>query len=234
MAIVLIIHDGDKSTKVKLTARPIIVGRSSKCAVKIDDGMCSGQHCAFVVGKDFRVLVKDLDSTNGTFVNDCKVMDTHLMLDDILKIGDCEISIERSDLSPKEKAALTRDEPTSHIKFMNLPSEKKKSIKPSQVVRANNKKAEEDGKTIVQKSQTAASDSTASISNDPNRKEKIKKRIAKISTPSTTTIESERQIDLEESSGKTKMIQIDTNLKKKKKKKKKESFGSKIKNVFKK
>jgi pSer/pThr/pTyr-binding forkhead associated (FHA) protein len=240
MAIVLIIQDGDQVSKVKLTAKPVVFGRSSKCAVKINDGMCSGQHCAFVVNQHFRVLVKDLESTNGTFLNDCKIMDSHLMLDDVVKIGDCEIFIDPSELSPKEKKILTRDEPTSQIKFVNLPSERK-TVKPSQVVRAKKlAQVEEEAKTVVQKvapkqakpvQEKKEKPAALEKSREQKRIERLKekaKKFGKGAGGDLPGIESERQIDLEESSGNTQMIKISKPTKKKK------SLGSKIKGVFKK
>ncbi|WP_127715627.1 FHA domain-containing protein [Halobacteriovorax sp. HLS] len=226
MPIVLIIREGETIRKAKLTSRPLLLGRSSKCAVQIADGMCSGQHCAFIVNQQSRVLVKDLDSTNGTFLNDCKIMDSHLMIDDVIKIGECEIYIDPSELSPKEKKVLTRDEPTSQIKFVNLTPEKKKGIKPSEVVKAR--------KEQEQQRQDASHKEELERPKQLNREEALKQRIAnKVKNRSTVSntqvgLESERQIDLEESTGSTKMIKID------RPKKSKKSLGSKIKGIFKK
>jgi len=47
----------------------IVVGRSRECDVWVDDTRVSKKHAAFEAGKkDF--LLRDLGSTNGTFVND--------------------------------------------------------------------------------------------------------------------------------------------------------------------
>jgi pSer/pThr/pTyr-binding forkhead associated (FHA) protein len=212
MAIVLIIREGGTTKKVRLTSKPLIAGRSSKSPLQINDGLCSGQHCAFVINKDSRVLVKDLESTNGTFLNDCKIMDSHIMLDDVIKIGECEISIDRDELTTKEKKQLTRDEPTSRIKFVNLdPS--KKNIKPSEALRAK-------------KEALAKAEKEKAL----QKEERLKKRAKKLlkAKEKETTLASERTIDLEESSGSTKMIKIG------KPKKNKKSLANKIKGVFKK
>lgn len=263
MAIVLIIQDGDKTSRIKLTSRPIIVGRSSKCDIKIDDDMCSGKHCAFKLNANFKVLAKDLESTNGTFLNDGKIMDSHLMLDDILKIGNCEISIDRSELSIKEKQILTRDEPTAHIKFVNLPTERKK-VKPSQVIRA--KKEADEAKQASQKlpakkpsPPVPPKQEVPKKPTDPAKakqaKEPVKKPTPEDQQTNTKTMSlkdriaakgknlgksasvevadnlSERQIDLEESSGATKMIKLE---KPGIASKGKNSLKSKLKKVFKK
>jgi pSer/pThr/pTyr-binding forkhead associated (FHA) protein len=237
MAIVLIIQDGDNSSRIKLTSRPIIVGRSSKCDIKINDDMCSGKHCAFKLNANFKVLAKDLESTNGTYLNDGKIMDTHLMLDDVLKIGSCEIFIDRSELSPKEKQTLTRDEPTAHIKFVSLPTERKK-VKPSQVIRARRESQTPNLGSAPQNKEALKKDTPSIKPNEeqpPKKKQvntqtmSLKERIAaKGKNLGKSSVEvsenpSERQIDLEESSGATKMIKLD-----------KPSLRSKLKKVFKK
>ncbi len=251
MPVLLIVKENGEERSFKLTSQPLVLGRSSKCHIQIQDQMCSGKHCAFKLNQQFKVLVKDLESTNGTYLNDCQIMDSHLMLDDIIKIGNCEIYIERSELSPRERAILTRDEPTAQIKFMDLPSNNK-ALKPSQVVRAKQagqtprtsqapKKLfpekpreavpapKENTKTPEEKVQKSG---TASVS--------LKERIAakgkkfKDAQPATQIEPSnERQIDLEESSGDTQFIKIDKPSTTKGKKEK-TSFASKLKKVFKK
>ncbi|WP_044557730.1 FHA domain-containing protein [Halobacteriovorax marinus] len=264
MAVLLIIREENEERRVKLTAQPLILGRSSKCHVQIKDQMCSGKHCAFKLNQQFKVLVKDLESTNGTYLNDCQIMDTHLMLDDVLKIGNCEIFIDRSELSPKEKAILTRDEPTAQIKFMDLPSSQR-TVKPSQVVRAKQQaqqgakpgskpvpKApkkffpESEEKTMVAKKpvpkQEPVKKPQAPEGTNTNTNTSLKERLAqkaknlnqKKSAPQVE-VSNERQIDLEESSGDTQFIQLDKGDKSSPgDKKKKSSLASKLKKVFKK
>ncbi|GEM_PF-598958 len=252
MPVHLIIRENNQDKRVKLTSRPLVLGRSSKTHIQIEDQMCSGKHCAFKLTDQFKVLVKDLESTNGTYLNDCQIMDSHLMLDDILKIGECEIFIDHAGLSPKEKAFLTRDEPTAQIKFVDLPSNKK-VVKPSQVVRAK-QKAQQSQKPQVSKSpkkffpdsDQAKAASTpkkpveSQSTDNTNTKSSLKDRIAakgkKISQKkpeSNTGVSNERQIDLEESSGETQFIKLDDSTTPGKKKEK-QSFASKIKKAFKK
>ena len=240
MPVLLIIRENDEERSVKLTSQPLVLGRSSKCHIQIQDQMCSGKHCAFKLNQQFRVLVKDLESTNGTYLNECQIMDTHLMLDDVIKIGECEIFIDRSELSPKEKAALTRDEPTQQIKFVDLPSNKK-VLKPSQVVRAKQaqqekkvapkKEAPPEKKQVIKKSEAETKTGTSSLKDRIAAKGKnLKDKKPEPQTPPSN----ERQIDLEESSGDTQFIKIDRPSLSSKKGKEKSSFASKIKKAFKK
>ena len=227
MAIVLIIREDETSRRVKLTARPLIAGRSSKSPLRINDALCSGQHCAFVISNEFRVLVKDLESTNGTFLNDCKIMDSHIMLDDIIKIGECEILIDPSELTPKEKRHLTRDEPTSKIKFVSLKPEAK-LLKPSEALRA---KANKEAQELLKQTREPKKEPKNELSREEIIKQRVTSKAKSLSNSNKADIESpssERTIDLEESSGATKMIKIG------KTKKAKKSLASKIKGVFKK
>lgn len=243
MPVLLVIRENDEEKRVKLTAQPLILGRSSKSHIQIQDQMCSGKHCAFKLNQQFRVLVKDLESTNGTYLNDCQIMDSHLMLDDIIKIGNCEIFIDRSELSPKEKAILTRDEPTAQIKFVDLPS-KKKVVKPSQVVRAKQQAAKssqskaspkkffpekEEAKTVVAKIKSPETPIKKEETNTGLKERLAKKGKSLKKGDASLDVSNERQIDLEESSGDTKLIKLDKGTGKKK-----TSLASKIKKAFKK
>ena len=57
--------------KISLTSR-ITIGRSSSCDVVIDDMLVSREHSEIQQIKS-SFYIKDLDSRNGTFVNDEKV-----------------------------------------------------------------------------------------------------------------------------------------------------------------
>jgi pSer/pThr/pTyr-binding forkhead associated (FHA) protein len=57
--------------KITLTSK-IIIGRSSRCDVVIDDMLVSREHAEIQQIKT-AFFIKDLESRNGTFVNDKKV-----------------------------------------------------------------------------------------------------------------------------------------------------------------
>jgi pSer/pThr/pTyr-binding forkhead associated (FHA) protein len=48
----------------------IVVGRSRECDVWVDDSRVSKKHAAFEPSKKGEIVLHDLGSTNGTFVND--------------------------------------------------------------------------------------------------------------------------------------------------------------------
>lgn len=70
-------------------------GRSSRSDFVIDAPLVSRLHCRFSVSADGQVEVKDLDSTNGTWVNGEPVKQAALSEGAVLKIGRAELMLER-------------------------------------------------------------------------------------------------------------------------------------------
>ena len=86
-ACLVVIYGQEMGRRVRVTTEPLIIGRSPKCAVQIDQESVSRNHCEIrLEGGDF--LVRDLGSTNGTYVNDNLVDgDGRLRHGDQLKVG---------------------------------------------------------------------------------------------------------------------------------------------------
>jgi pSer/pThr/pTyr-binding forkhead associated (FHA) protein len=60
---------------------------------RVDDPNVSRRHAA-IFWDEGRIVVQDLDSTNGTMVNGYPVTSTVLKPNDVVVIGDCRISVE--------------------------------------------------------------------------------------------------------------------------------------------
>ena len=69
-----------------ISEEPIMVGRSPECDVQLADDCVSRMHCRVVSGKE-GVVISDLDSTNGTYVNGTAVTARILKDADRVKIG---------------------------------------------------------------------------------------------------------------------------------------------------
>ena len=91
MSVVLVIDSPDGVTKKVLGSKALTLGRSSSCDMKLSDSMVSGKHLSISIGRDGKTLVKDLETTNGTFINGSKIMEAHLFLDDEITIGEIVI-----------------------------------------------------------------------------------------------------------------------------------------------
>jgi two-component system cell cycle response regulator len=86
-AALVVIHGEDLGRKYDLGEDDLMIGRSSKCDVEVDQDSVSRNH-ARVRHDGSRVVVEDLGSTNGTFVNDEQIDGEHRLRNgDFIKIG---------------------------------------------------------------------------------------------------------------------------------------------------
>jgi serine/threonine protein kinase len=70
-----------------------VLGRSSKCDVIVRAADVSKQHCQILVEPD-RVVVEDLGSANGTYVNDRPIQQARLRHGDRLRVADHEFDVQ--------------------------------------------------------------------------------------------------------------------------------------------
>ncbi len=90
----------------ELSETSILVGRSESCDIQITEGHPSREH-ARVAERDGAVLVQDLHSTNGTFVNNQKIATSAVLsVGDVVKFGDESFSVQS--LTEPEATVLMR------------------------------------------------------------------------------------------------------------------------------
>src|SRR2546430_2607054 len=70
------------------------IGRSTGAELMLDAPLVSRLHCQ-LSANDEAVEVKDLDSTNGTFVNDRRITSAKLHPGDRLKVGRVELKVSK-------------------------------------------------------------------------------------------------------------------------------------------
>ena len=70
------------------------MGRTPRADFIVDAALVSRVHCRITAGRD-RLEVEDLQSTNGTFVNDRRVEKGHLADGDRLRIGRVELTVHK-------------------------------------------------------------------------------------------------------------------------------------------
>jgi len=75
-------------TRYTLSETPIVLGRASDCDIRINDHSVSRRHARIQPGADGYYAV-DLQSTNGTYVNDIPASMYKLKDGDYLRIGNC-------------------------------------------------------------------------------------------------------------------------------------------------
>jgi pSer/pThr/pTyr-binding forkhead associated (FHA) protein len=84
MSMRLIAMDGGPD--VPLAAGPVVVGRHPACDAWVGSMLVSRRHCC-LAGSGGEVLVRDLGSTNGTWINGRRVESGRLRPGDELAIG---------------------------------------------------------------------------------------------------------------------------------------------------
>jgi diguanylate cyclase (GGDEF)-like protein len=75
-------------TRYPLGERPMVLGRGNDCDIRINDHSVSRRHARIQPGSDGYYAV-DLQSTNGTFVNDVPATLCRLKDGDYLRVGNC-------------------------------------------------------------------------------------------------------------------------------------------------
>jgi two-component system cell cycle response regulator len=75
-------------TRYPLSDTPVVIGRGNDCDIRINDHSVSRRHARVQPGADGYYAV-DLQSTNGTFVNDVPASICKLKDGDYLRVGNC-------------------------------------------------------------------------------------------------------------------------------------------------
>lgn len=103
MAFVKILTGSEKAKKIQIDRDEIIMGRDSSNVVPLEDVAASGRHCAIVRdGRKF--TLHDLDSTNGTRLNDVRITEYRLSPKDVITVGATQILFDGDDIEADELA----------------------------------------------------------------------------------------------------------------------------------
>ncbi|HET9833464.1 MAG TPA: FHA domain-containing protein [Vicinamibacterales bacterium] len=90
--------DGDSWTFRMAPGTIKTIGRAPRADFVVEAALVSRLHCR-LTATDSAIDVVDLDSTNGTYINNQRVRNGTLSTGDRLKIGRVEMTIDRQDLS---------------------------------------------------------------------------------------------------------------------------------------
>lgn len=83
---------------------PITIGRSPTANVSIGDPSISRRHCQLTLDSQGALIVRDLESMNGTYVDDSRVTKAVLKPGDIIRIGALTLRVEWTDESAIESS----------------------------------------------------------------------------------------------------------------------------------
>lgn len=71
----------------------VVIGRSAQCNIQLHDQHVSGKH-AVVRRGEVGLVIEDLDSSNGLFVNEQKVKRAVLVNNDEIRIGESVLQVK--------------------------------------------------------------------------------------------------------------------------------------------
>jgi len=124
----LVLNPGSASLSV-FDLKPDVnsIGRDACNDLMLSDASVSGAHCEIIVTGE-TVLLRDLDSTNGSFINGSRVKEAHLASGQTIRIGNVEVVIliapvfEACDSGalPSEQTMATKGAPIARKRRRNV------------------------------------------------------------------------------------------------------------------
>jgi two-component system, cell cycle response regulator len=87
-ACLIVIYGPDLGRRINLNRPQFIIGRSSKADIRIDQEAVSRNHCK-IINPGNAILLRDLGSKNGTYVNDAMIDEYVLRDGDLIMVGHC-------------------------------------------------------------------------------------------------------------------------------------------------
>ncbi|MBL7684706.1 MAG: sigma 54-interacting transcriptional regulator [Deltaproteobacteria bacterium] len=104
-----VIGGPDKDKKMDLERKPLRIGKKEDNDFVLEDNAVSRHHLMIELRGDSFVL-KDLDSTNGSFINDMRVREAYLSPGDVIGLGNTQIEFisfdEKIQIEPSTKTAF--------------------------------------------------------------------------------------------------------------------------------
>lgn len=104
-----ILHGSNAGKEVKIPTPKCLIGRGDDCHLKPQSDAISRKHCV-IITTDSEVVVRDLNSRNGTFVNGERVGEESLLLTgDQLRVGPLEFEMVIEHTAAKAKRPKVSD-----------------------------------------------------------------------------------------------------------------------------
>jgi pSer/pThr/pTyr-binding forkhead associated (FHA) protein len=103
----VLLSEGFTGRTYELKTDKTTVGRVSDNAFEIPEASVSSHHCE-IFQRGGEVVVKDLGSTNGTFINGEKIDEAALKPGQILRVGMIEMRLESGEPTPSTTAATKK------------------------------------------------------------------------------------------------------------------------------
>ncbi len=91
-----VVEGPSKGKKMDLSGKTIRIGKRETNDLMVEDKTVSRNHLEIVAAED-SYLLRDLESTNGTFINDIRVKEAYLSPGDVIRLGNTRIEFSAFD-----------------------------------------------------------------------------------------------------------------------------------------
>lgn len=138
MAKFVMMMDGAFLGEYPLDKKRLVIGRLPQCDIQIDNLAVSGQH-AVVSKKRSKLVIKDLESTNGTYINGQRVLEEQVLGHaDVVEIGKYKLKYVDQDAVPDKSVMIEKTVLVQSLKDKAKPSAKvpvePDTIKPASAI----------------------------------------------------------------------------------------------------
>jgi predicted component of type VI protein secretion system len=116
MKVKLVVVQGKpEGMQIPLQGSQFVIGRDPKCNLRPNNDLVSKVHCAFLLGED-ALSLKDLKSTNGTFVNGKKIDGQVSLKDgDLVKVGTLVFAVQ---IEAEKKASVQSEDGDDALQWL--------------------------------------------------------------------------------------------------------------------
>jgi predicted component of type VI protein secretion system len=121
MAEIKVLTGNIKGKRFPIDRDKVGIGRSSDNVICAEDPAMSSHHCA-VFRDGRRYTLKDLNSTNGTYLNGVKITENRLGPKDIFSVGATEFQIDGDDID----TAMAM--PMAHTQVISRPTDAARAV----------------------------------------------------------------------------------------------------------
>jgi pSer/pThr/pTyr-binding forkhead associated (FHA) protein len=121
----IVTTNGKTIEEFEFKERKVTLGRSNICDVVIYNEFASKFHALLILYADALILV-DLNSSNGTFVNSVRVSSTILRSHDIISLADYRIKVLDAPEPGSDQASMAAASDTSKMKTLDEVRREKK------------------------------------------------------------------------------------------------------------
>jgi pSer/pThr/pTyr-binding forkhead associated (FHA) protein len=105
LSLVVSVPSGSNGKTIPITRSPFLIGRDPKCQLRPSSALVSNRHCSLEIQGD-RVVITDLGSTNGTFLNKKRLAEPEELRDnDLVHVGPLAFTV-------RIEGSVTVDHPT--------------------------------------------------------------------------------------------------------------------------